>query len=242
MSRLSRHNHYLNRIPFDTLCRPALFQNFGPMVRQVIGIVALAFAATASAQSPLQDKLRRELGAMPSEIPAGSRQEQEYVRERLEVHKETRELSWAKTAWLRARILRESENKLSSFLPEDRQVLESIAHLDRHAIERAAVEPLLLTLCSGTRQDSSKLGHWISDIERDQETAFETAVQELLDGLTLDGVQRLKELGDGGGTKRVTNWAGVAAELPEVMGQMVQTVCFRYRAMVETEHLQKDDR
>ena len=211
------------------------------MVRQDIGIIALAFAATVSAQSPLQDKLQRGWGAMPSEIPAGSRQEQEYVRERLEVHRETRELSWAKTAWLRARILRESENMLSSFLPEDRKVLESIAQLDRHAIERAAVEPLLLKLCSGTRQDSSELGHWVCDMERDQSTAFETAVQELLDGLTLDGVQRLKELGDGG-TKHVTNWAGVAAEMPDVMGQMVQTICFRYRVMVETEHLRKEDR
>lgn len=209
------------------------------MLKHGVGVVALGLAVTSYAQSPAQGELRRELDAMRSGTPVSVGQE--HVAERLEAHRERRELSVGQTAWLRARFLRRSENKLSSFLPEDRRVLDLIAELDRHAIERRAIEPLLLELCSGAHRDSFELGRRMDDIERKQAAAFETAVGKLLERLSLDGIQRINELGDGG-TTRVVNWAGVANELPDVIEGVVQTACFKYRVKIETERFTGENR
>lgn len=192
-------------------------------------IAAFAMCASMVASS------ERLQGDESTRVPERSA-ERLSVQQRFQELHHARDVSYAYSASRVIAALAQSENGLSSFLPEDRKVLHSVVDLDRRAIQRQAAEPLVREMCNQSF-DQFAAARLLDQVEHVQRASVDVAVNRLLGDLSLDGNERIRRLADGHRTYRVPDWSGVAVELPGFVQLAVGNACRKYKVLTNTEQL-----
>jgi hypothetical protein len=117
---------------------------------------------------------------------------------------------------------------------EDTRQLFKILEIDRAKVEREALFPYMQEICQAVRNETSNMGELASifiQAVSAEENAIKAALDSISSTLSNDGFVKFENEIKSRTTEkayRIVDWAGLAAEKPELLKEILTTACTRF--------------